>query len=104
MTLIEAAAELKARREGRYLEPETMISKATVWLDANRNAVADGDKSARSLLVRAGGEIPQATAEKYPGAVEMIGGVKLVPVAPDPVDNLETREPNLSTREPRKNR
>lgn len=54
-----------------------MISKQTVYLNEDRTeAVAEGDPSARYLLVREGHEIEPAMAEKYEGAAKLIGAGK----------------------------
>lgn len=43
-----------------------MTAKQTLYLDATRTkAVPEGDKDARFLLVREGGEIPDTLVEKY---------------------------------------
>lgn len=54
-----------------------MIAKATVFLTADRTqAVSEGSPDAKVKLVHAGQEISQAEAERYPGALELIGGTK----------------------------
>lgn len=76
-----------------------MIAAKTVYLNADRTkAVAEGDKDARSLLVREGGEISDETVAKYEGAAALLGGAKKAPRA-EPV--VETREPAVTTRDPR---
>jgi len=76
-----------------------MVAQATVYLTRDRSrAVPAGDKDAASLLVRAGQEIPQATAEKYEGALELIGGIKSTPKT---AEKIETREPEPQHRDPK---
>lgn len=50
-----------------------MIAKQTVYLTEDRkNAVPEGDKDARFLLVRAGHEVNEAELEKYEGAQDLV--------------------------------
>jgi len=86
-----------------------VIAKATVFLDETRTkAVAAGDPKARFKLVHAGQEIPQAQAEKYEGAIELIGGTKKAerPSAPPELarESIETREPKHEHRDPKHKR
>lgn len=58
-----------------------MISSKTLYLTADReNVVEEGDPKAQFLLVRAGMELPDATAEKY-GVTE---GKKPATPSPEP--------------------
>lgn len=51
-----------------------MISSQTVYLNSDRTkAVKEGDKDAKFLLVREGGEISDEQAAKYEGAAALIG-------------------------------
>lgn len=72
-----------------------MIAKATVYLDASRTrAVSADDPKGQFLLVRQGSEISQAHAERYPGAVELIGGTKEAP------RGVQAQTPAVQTRDP----
>lgn len=78
-----------------------MIAKATVFLTEDRTrAVAEGDPRAKFKLVHIGQEIPEAHAEKFEGAVELIGGKKKAP-EPAPEKTIETREPAPHHRDPK---
>lgn len=51
-----------------------MISKQNVYLNGDRSrAVSEGDKDAKFLLVREGHSIEEGEAEKYDGALDLIG-------------------------------
>lgn len=82
-----------------------MKASQTVYLTRDRSrAVPAGDKDAAVLLVRAGLEISAAEAEKYEGAMELVGGKKKQPesepeIDPEPV--IETREPDVRHRDPK---
>lgn len=62
-----------------------MIAKQTVFLSSDRSkAVPEGDADAKFLLVREGHEIEPETAEKYEGAVDLIGKAGKSVEAPKP--------------------
>lgn len=72
-----------------------MIARATVYLDGSRTqAVGADDPKGRFLLVKQGAEISQREAERYPGAVELIGGTK------EAARGVQTQEPSVQTRDP----
>jgi len=75
-----------------------MKATSTVYLTADRKrAVAEGDKDARFLLVRAGGEIEEVQFEKYEGAAALIGSKKAAPKH----DPIQTRDPKTQHRDPK---
>jgi hypothetical protein len=73
-----------------------MIAKASVYLDAEGKPVPEGDKNAKSLLVREGCEIPDTQLAKYEGAAEIAGGTKAAPKG----DAVQHRKPEVENRDP----
>lgn len=63
-----------------------MISKQNVYLNGDRSrAVPEGDEDAKFLLVREGHSIEEGEAEKYDGALDLIGSAaKQKAAAPAP--------------------
>jgi hypothetical protein len=77
-----------------------MIASKTVYLAADRKTAVAAGPEAKFLLVKAGHEIDQATAEKYDGAIALIGSSKKAPTAAGNAapENREAAMPKRHTR------
>ena len=78
-----------------------MIASQTVYLAADQKTAVLPGPQAKFLLVREGHDIEQSVAEKYDGAIALIGGKKAKPEHPSESPKPKNREQSAPKRSSR---